>query len=211
MTPGACGPLIPGLREALHALDRVPAGAAWNAAELEGLLDEGSGTRDAAVLVPLVRRGDIHVLLTRRTDGLRQHGGQVSFPGGRIDAGDAGPTEAALREAREEIGLEANDARPLGFLDPLHTITGFRVLPVVAWISPAFQPQPQPGEVAAVFELPLAWLMAPENLLRTAIDIGGRRRHVLEFRRHAAAPTQRIWGATASILFNLRERIAGIA
>lgn len=211
MTPADCEPLLPGLGVALHPLHRVPSGEAWNVDELAGLVETAQGAREAAVLVPLVRRDEVRVLLTRRTDGLRHHGGQVSFPGGRIDPGDDGPVDAALREAGEEIGLPRDDARPVGYLDPLQTITGFRVQPVVAWIAPAFVPRLQPGEVAAVFEVPLAWLMAPENLLRTAIDIAGRRREVLEFRRHDGAPTQRIWGATASILLNLRQRIAGMA
>lgn len=211
MTPAACEALLPGLGGALLPLDRVPAGIAWNVAELAGLMEMGRSAHEAAVLVPLVRRDEVRVLLTRRTDGLRHHGGQVSFPGGRIDPGDGGPVDAALREAREEIGLPRDAAWPVGYLDPLQTITGFRVQPVVAWIAPGFVPRLQPGEVAAVFEVPLAWLMAPENLLRSAIDIAGRRREVLEFRRHDAAPTQRIWGATASILFNLRQRVAGMA
>jgi 8-oxo-dGTP pyrophosphatase MutT (NUDIX family) len=114
----------------------------------------------------------------------------------------------SLREAREEIGLAAAQAQLLGFLDPLATITGFRVLPVVARIAPEFVGVPEPGEVAEIFEVPLDWLLAPENLKHLDIDFRGRRRHVLEFRRHADAAEQRIWGATASILYNLRERIA---
>jgi hypothetical protein len=98
-------------------------------------------------------------------------------------------------------------AQPLGYLDPLATITGFRVLPVVARIDPAFVAVPDPAEVSEVFEVPLEWLMATDNLRHVAMDYRGRIRHVLEFRRAPAAPTQRIWGATASILLNLRERL----
>lgn len=213
------------LQAALHPLDTAPVGPGWNQDELDGLLLAGAALVDAAVLVPLVQRvgredsGSINidpdrthlaVLLTRRTDALRHHAGQVSFPGGRIDAGDAGPIDAALREAHEEIGLSPAHVQLLGYLDPLATVTGYRVLPVVARIPADFVPQPEPSEVAEVFEVPLQWLMAPENLARIAIEFGGRARHVLEFRRHDSNPEQRIWGVTASILFNLRERLAEV-
>jgi 8-oxo-dGTP pyrophosphatase MutT (NUDIX family) len=213
------------LQAALHPLDAAPAGRGWNQDELDGLLPADTALVDAAVLVPLVQRAalddtdaaDPHfdstslaVVLTRRTDDLRHHAGQVSFPGGRVDANDAGPVDAALREAHEEIGLPPAQAQLLGYLDPLATVTGFRVLPVVARIPADFVPRPEPSEVAEVFEVPLAWLMAPENLARIAIEFGGRARHVLEFRRHDASPGQRIWGVTASILFNLRERLAEV-
>lgn len=208
------------LQTALHPLDAAPVGRGWNQDELDGLLPADSALVDAAVLVPLVQRAafdrrdsdgtHLSVLLTRRTDALRHHAGQVSFPGGRIDSGDAGPIDAALREAHEEIGLPPTHARLLGYLDPLATVTGYRVLPVVARIPADFVPHPEPSEVAEVFEVPLAWLMAPENLARIAIEFGGRARHVLEFRRHDSNPEQRIWGVTASILFNLRERLAEV-
>jgi 8-oxo-dGTP pyrophosphatase MutT (NUDIX family) len=208
------------LQTALHPLDAAPVGPGWNQDDLDGLLPADAALVDAAVLVPLVQRATfdgtdadgthLAVLLTRRTDALRHHAGQVSFPGGRIDAGDASPVDAALREAHEEIGLAPAQARLLGYLDPLATVTGFRVLPVVARIPADFVPQPEPGEVAEVFEMPLQWLMAPENLARIAIEFGGRARHVLEFRRHDSHPQQRIWGVTASILFNLRERLAEV-
>jgi 8-oxo-dGTP pyrophosphatase MutT (NUDIX family) len=213
------------LRAALHPLDAAPVGPGWNQDELDGLLPADAALVDAAVLVPLVRRAafdgahsndtdssgtHLAVLLTRRTDALRHHAGQVSFPGGRVDAIDAGPVDAALREAQEEIGLAPAHAQLLGYLDPLATVTGYRVLPVVARIPADFVPQPEPSEVAEVFEVPLQWLMAPENLARIAIEFGGRARHVLEFRRHDSNPEQRIWGVTASILFNLRERLAEV-
>lgn len=195
------------LQAALGPLSAVPAGPAWNLDELSDLLPAHAALADAAVLVPLVGEGETSVILTRRHDGLRQHGGQVSFPGGRVDPGDAGPLAAALREADEEIGLRPADARVLGYLDPLATVSGFRVLPVVARVPAGFEPRPRPGEVAEVFSLPLAWLMAPENLDRIVINYLGRKRHVLEYHRHDAAPGQRVWGATASILYNLRQRL----
>ena len=154
------------------------------------------------------------VLLTRRTDALRHHAGQVSFPGGRIEAGDADAIAAALRESREEIGLLSAQAAPLGFLDPLCTITGFRVSSLVAMVDAEFVARPDPGEVAEVFEVPLDYILDPANLATLEITTvagrpipGGRPRRVLEF-VDRGNPKNRIWGATASILFNLRERIA---
>lgn len=196
------------LRKALHPLDVLPAGSGWNSEELGDLLPRDAVSVEAAVLVGLVPRpAGLAVVLTRRTEALRQHAGQVSFPGGRIEADDADPVAAALREAQEEIGLSPPQATPWGYLDPLSTITGYRVLPVVAGIDPAFVAQPDPDEVAEVFEVPLDYLMAPANLARIDIEYRGRPRHVLEYRSYPHAPEQRIWGATASILFNLRQRL----
>ena len=196
------------LHTALHPLAAMPTGEGWNHEELADLLPLQHIIAQAAVLVPLVPRdAGLQVLLTRRTDALRQHAGQVSFPGGRIEHDDADPVAAALREASEEVGLAPAQAWPLGYLDPLATVTGFRVLPVVARIDPAFVAVPDPAEVSDVFEVPLDWLMATDNVQHVAMDYRGRTRNVLEFRRAPAAPTQRIWGATASILLNLRERL----
>ncbi|KRA21169.1 DNA mismatch repair protein MutT [Lysobacter sp. Root983] len=197
----------PRLREALYPLAREPAGDAWNLDELHGLLPEAEPAR-AAVLVGLVPRADgTRVLLTRRTDALRQHGGQVSFPGGRIETADADAVAAAIRETGEEIGLAPAQIAPLGYLDPLATITGFRVLPVVATIDRDYVARPDPNEVADVFEVSLAYLMDPANLTTHTLDYRGRARQVLEFRY----PDQRIWGATASMLLNLRQRLEAIA
>lgn len=199
---------LPGLRGALHPLGAMPSGVPWNYDELADLLGDAPAV-DAAVLVGLVPRDSgLQVLLTRRTDSLRHHAGQVSFPGGRIEADDRDVVSAALREAQEEIGLALELATPLGFLDPLITITGFRVLPVVARIDPRFVAVPDPGEVAEVFEVDLDFLMHPDNLEHVDIEYRGRSRHVLQFRSPPQAPEQRIWGVTASILFNLRERLA---
>ena len=204
-------PAISQLRAALHPLDAVPGDAGWNYEELSDLV-AGRNTPSvaAAVLVGLIPRDTgIQVLLTRRNDAMRHHAGQVSFPGGRIEADDAGPAAAAIREAQEELGIRADQVMPLGFLDPLATITGFRVLPLVATISPDYVARPDPREVAEVFEVPLAYLLTPENLKRIEVDAGGRPRSVLEFVDRGMSG-QRIWGATASILFNLRERLRSV-
>jgi len=199
------------VQRALHRLDAVPVGPAWNRDELAGC-PVASRLREAAVLVGLVRRPEaLQVLLTRRTDRLRQHAGQVSFPGGTVDPGDAGALAAALREAEEEIGLPRALVHPLGWLDPLDTATGYRVLPVVAQLDPDFVPVPQPAEVADVFEVDLGFLLDPAHLRRNGWKIGGQVRHFLEFAEYPGAPGQRIWGVTASIMFNLRQRLERLA
>lgn len=195
------------LAAALYPLTAPPAGPGWNHAELIDLLPSPASLVDAAVLVGLVLRAKgPQVLLTRRTDSLRNHAGQVSFPGGRVENSDHDAIAAALRETHEEVGIARRQVSPLGFLDPLATITGFRVLPVVALIASDYVARPDPAEVADVFEVPLAFLLDPANLATHVLDHRGKPRHVLEFRY----PAQRIWGATASILLNLRERLAGI-
>ena len=201
------GPPLERIARALHPLGAEPAGPEWNLDELDGLLDAVPPV-DAAVLLGLVPRPDaLRVLLTRRNDGLRQHGGQVSLPGGRVDPGDSDAVAAALREAREEIGLPARQAQPLGFLDPVRTITGYRVLPVVARLAPDFVAAPDPAEVAAVFEVPLPFLLGHDHLRELQIEFGGRPRRVLEYLPYPGAPGQRIWGVTATILDNLRRRL----
>ena len=196
------------LRATLHPLDAPPDGPGWNHRELEGLLPQAP-LREAAVLVGLVGRDSgWQLLLTRRTDALRHHAGQVSFPGGRIEPDDADAIAAALRESHEEIGLDAAQVSPVGFLDPLCTITGFRVLPLVAVVDAEYMPRPDPSEVAEVFEVPLDYVLDPRNLgFRDIIaPQDGRPRRVLEFVERGE-PRQRIWGATASILLNLRDRM----
>lgn len=198
------------IARALHPLDAEPAGPEWNLAELDGLL-EAMPPLDAAVLLGLVPRDDgLRVLLTRRNDGLRLHAGQVSLPGGRIDPEDDGVLQAALREAREEIGLAPAQATPLGYLDPVRTVTGYRVVPLVARLDPAFVARPDPGEVAAVFEVALDFLLAREHLRELSIQFAGQPRRVLEYAPYQGAPGQRIWGVTASILFNLRQRLEAL-
>jgi 8-oxo-dGTP pyrophosphatase MutT (NUDIX family) len=193
------------LSRALHPPSSPPIGQGWNHADIAELLPEG-GQRlhAAAVLVGLVDRGEgEQVLLTRRTEGLRHHGGQISFPGGRIEHGDADPVAAALREAGEEIGLLPSQARVLGYLDPFTTITAFHVYPVVAQVAADFLPRRDPSEVDEVFEVPLSFLLEPGNARRVELEFRGARRSVLEFRYR----DWRVWGATAAMLVNLRERL----
>jgi len=199
-------PRLEAVRGALLPLATAPNGPGWNLDELAGLLPDGP-PREAAVLVGVVPRGDgLQILLTRRTDHLRHHAGQVSFPGGRIEPDDVDPVAAAIRETGEEVGILPAQLAPLGYLDPLATITGFRVLPVVAQVDPAYRPHPDPREVAEVFEVPLVDLLEPANLVQRVIEVRGRPRTVMEF-VNPISPERRIWGATASILHNLRQRL----
>ncbi|EKQ63086.1 coenzyme A pyrophosphatase [Xanthomonas campestris pv. leeana] len=195
------------LRRALYPLDTAPAGPGWNHAELIDLTD-GDASAEAAVLCGLVpREQGTTVLLTRRTDSLRHHAGQVSFPGGRMEPSDADAAAAALRESCEEIALGAQQVHAIGYLDPFLTVSGFRVTPVVAVIAPGFVAVPQPDEVADVFEVPLGYLMDPNNLRSVELEFRGRPRRVLEY----DWPAHRIWGATAAILLNLRRRLEQVA
>jgi 8-oxo-dGTP pyrophosphatase MutT (NUDIX family) len=156
--------------------------------------------RPAAVLVPLVpREGGLHMLLTQRQPHLRRHGGQVAFPGGRMDETDSGPIAAALRETEEETGILPGFVEPLGFLDTYLTSTNYRVMPVVGLLRPGFTVTPQQEEVADVFEVPLAFLMNPQHHERHSRAWQGRQRH------YYAMPWQGryIWGATAGMIRNL--------
>jgi 8-oxo-dGTP pyrophosphatase MutT (NUDIX family) len=154
----------------------------------------------AAVLVPLVNRADgLSVLFTRRSADLPDHGGQISFPGGRIEPGDADAGAAALREAEEEVGLPSARVTLLGRLADYETVTGYRVTPVVGWIEPPFEIKVEPVEVAAVFEVPLAFLLEPANQQRHFRMVGDVRRdyYAIPYGEHY------IWGATAAMLLIL--------
>ncbi|MEE9210648.1 MAG: CoA pyrophosphatase [Kiloniellales bacterium] len=156
----------------------------------------------AAVLVPIVERApELTLLLTRRTDHLDDHAGQNSFPGGRIETSDQGPEAAALREAEEETGLPPARVRLIGRLDTYVTRTGFEMIPVVGLVTPPFPIKPDSFEVAEVFEVPLAFFLAPENRERHSRVFEGKTRqfYAFPYRRHY------IWGATAGILVNLVE------
>ena len=154
----------------------------------------------AAVLVPLVNRPQgVTVLLTQRTSHLHDHAGQISFPGGRVDQGDADRISTALREAAEETGIPGAAVEIIGVLPEWDIPTGFRVTPVVGWIEPPFDLAPDPFEVADVFEVPLAFFLDPANHERHSDEINGRRRNFY------AMPYQgrNIWGATAGMLHTL--------
>ena len=159
------------------------------------------GRTVAAVLVPLLAiEGEPSILFTRRAVGLPHHQGQVAFPGGRHHPGeDADLAATALREAQEEIGLAQERAELLGRLPEYVTVTGYRVTPVVALVSPPLDLRPDPFEVAEIFEVPLAFLLDPANHLRnTVLQEGKRRRYyAMPFREYY------IWGATAGMLMNL--------
>lgn len=164
---------------------------------------------DAAVLVPLVLHEDgPSVLLTQRTAHLPTHAGQIAFPGGKVDAGDRSVSAAALREAHEEVGLHPRHVEVIGQLPVYVTGSGFHVTPVVALVEPPFSIAPNPGEVDAVFEVPLAFLMDPANHRRHAFEWQGSHRQwfsmpYLEMRPGVADPVERfIWGATAGMLRN---------
>jgi 8-oxo-dGTP pyrophosphatase MutT (NUDIX family) len=160
----------------------------------------------AAVLVPLVERETgLTILLTRRSDSLRSHTGQVAFPGGRSEPGER-PWETALREAHEEIGLEADFVTLAGLASDYRTISSFDITPVVAFVRPGFTLTPSPAEVADIFETPFDFVMDLMNHQRRYRDLDdGRRRHFY------AIPfgEQLIWGATAAMLRQLRERLYG--
>jgi 8-oxo-dGTP pyrophosphatase MutT (NUDIX family) len=158
--------------------------------------------KPAAVLVPIVARQDIAtILLTLRRSDMRRHPGQIAFPGGRIDPGDPHPLAAALREAQEEIALPASAVTPLGYLDPYQTGTGYRVVPVVALVSPPFELALCEAEVDDAFETPLDFLMNPANHQIITRDADGRRFYAMP---HG---DRYIWGATAGMLRNLYERL----
>jgi len=161
--------------------------------------------KPAAVLVPLVWHPQaLHVLLTRRSAGLARHAGQIAFPGGRVDLEDADLVACALRETEEEIGLSRQRIRILGALDPYLTATGYVVAPIVGLVTPGFDLKLDAGEVAASFEVPLDFVLDEGNHRLDSGIIQGRERRwwSIPYGEHY------IWGATAGMLRNLRERIA---
>lgn len=161
----------------------------------------------AAVLFPIVLRGAGEtgptVLLTRRTEHLKDHPGQISFPGGRVEVGDHSPAHTALRETEEEIGLSSEVIEIIGYLPDYLTVTGFRVTPVVALVTPPFVLRPDAVEVAEIFEVPLAFLMDTANHQKHSTYFRGRDRTYL------AMPYKDyfIWGATAGIIASLAHRL----
>ncbi|HEX3708724.1 MAG TPA: CoA pyrophosphatase [Pseudolabrys sp.] len=159
--------------------------------------------RPAAVLVGIVDHPEPTILLTQRAQHLPDHPGQVSFPGGKIEASDESPRAAALRETDEEIGLARDAVEPLGYLDLYMTTLGYRIVPVVARVKPGFALTLNTAEVDATFEVPLAFLMDQANVQRHSRDWQGMTRHyyAITFGEHY------IWGVTAGILRNLYDRI----
>jgi 8-oxo-dGTP pyrophosphatase MutT (NUDIX family) len=162
--------------------------------------------RAASVLIPIVARpAEPTVLFTQRTAHLKNHSGQISFPGGRAEESDAGPEQTALRETWEEVGLPAGRIELLGRLSEYHTRTGYFITPIVGIVQPPFELAPDANEVAEVFEVPLAFLMDPLNQQRHSREFQG------EERQFFAIPYEGryIWGATAGMLVNLSRHLAG--
>lgn len=168
----------------------------------------GRRLKDAAVLVPLIDHpGAARLLLTQRTEHLSAHAGQVAFPGGKIDAGDADAVAAALREAEEEIGLDPAHVHPVGCLPPYASGSGYRIVPVVALVRPGLSYVPNPHEVADVFEVPLAFLMTAANHRIGSRVWNGRTGYFYEM----PYGERYIWGVTAGIIRQIWERTYGAA
>ena len=192
---------------AMPLVDRIAAALAIARPEglLAGDLAEGSESplRQAAVLVAITDRTEPGLVLTVRHESLRDHGGQIAFPGGRIDEGEDA-VAAALREAWEELALDPARVRVIGAADHYRTITGFGVTPIVALVSPDLALTPNPAEVADWFEVPLAFALDPANHVSREAVSQGRVRHYYEIMWEE----RRIWGATAAMLVNLSRRLA---
>lgn len=168
----------------------------------DAVLEPVSGLTPAAVLVAITDRAEPGVILTRRTETLRRHAGQVAFPGGRIDPGEDAIT-AALREAEEEIALPREQVALVGPADRYVTVTGFQVTPVIGVVPPDLPLTPSVAEVADWFEVPLAFLLDPANHAEREVDWQGRRRRYYEILWNE----RRIWGATAAMIVNLARRL----
>jgi 8-oxo-dGTP pyrophosphatase MutT (NUDIX family) len=190
------------------ALTDLTANAIRGDLDLDPTLWERAGvtaTRPAAVLIPVIERAEPMILLTQRTAELPNHPGQIAFPGGKIDTTDTDPLAAALRETKEEIGLDPQFIEPIGYLDLYLTFSGFRILPAVARVTPDYSLALNAGEVAEAFEVPLTFLMTPANHQFLTRDWKGIER------QYYAMPYQQryIWGVTAGILRNMYDRIYG--
>ena len=189
-------------------LDRLRAALLRQPASAEPVIETGAEPHAlvaASVLFPIVlREGGPTVLLTQRTEHLRDHAGQISFPGGRVEADDPSPEYTALREAKEEIGLAPRHVEIAGFLPEYRTVTGYRITPVVGFLAPPFALRPDSSEVAEVFEVPLAFLLDPANHQRRSREYQGKTRYFF------AMPYGRyyIWGATAGIIVSLVRAMA---
>jgi len=164
------------------------------------------GNTRAAVLLPIVARPEPMLLFTHRAPGLARHGGQVAFPGGRVEATDPSPLETALRETAEETGIAPAQVTMAGYLSRYRTGTGFDIQPVVGVLPPGLLLTPDPAEVAAIFEVPLAFFRDAGNRRRESLEWNGQRRSFYIFRHDA----HDIWGATAAIIVDLVARIDGM-
>ncbi len=193
------------IRRCLHSTHQVETITGDHA--VAGMAREERALTPAAVLVPLVERSEGYtVLLTQRTAHLEHHAGQISFPGGRAEDGDASPVETALREAEEEIGLQRRHVVEIaGFLDLYQTVTGFLVTPVVGFVTPPFDLKLDAFEVAEAFEVPLAFILDPRNHESRSMFYKGQQR------RYYVVPYESrfIWGATAAMLVNFARRLTG--
>jgi 8-oxo-dGTP pyrophosphatase MutT (NUDIX family) len=171
-----------------------------------GFVYDGGAYRDAAVLIPVVaREPEVSLILTERTTHLSAHAGQIAFPGGKIDPTDAGPAAAAIREAYEEIGLPPGLIEPVGFLKAYYTRTGYRIVPVLGRVDPRHSLTINPNEVQSAFEVPLAFLMDPQNHHQGSREFRGTVRHFYEMPYEG----RYIWGITAGIIRGLYERVFG--
>jgi 8-oxo-dGTP pyrophosphatase MutT (NUDIX family) len=195
------------LRDRLDPVDGDDLPAARGDGDLNGSSSpSGRELRPAAVLAPLILHdGPARLLLTERAAHLNNHGGQISFPGGRIEASDASSSAAALREVEEEIGIGAAHVELIGRFDAYETVTGFQVTPFVGVLKPGFAIRPDANEVADVFDTPFDFLMDPANHQHQSRVWNGKRRY------YYAMPWQDryIWGATAGMLKALYDRLYG--
>ena len=170
-----------------------------------GEIAEDAVLKHAAVLVPMVARtGQVNLLFTQRTSHLAAHAGQISFPGGRVEADDAGREDTALRETEEEIGLARRHVQVLGVLPDYSLATGFHITPVVGWIQAPFETRPDPYEVADIFEIPLEHFLDVARYQRHEYHFNGRHRH------YVAIPYEGryIWGATAGMLLSFARMLS---
>lgn len=195
--------LIERIREALGVeVEATTLRGDWDF--LDGTARQASDFTPAAVLIPIILHREPTVMLTRRTDTLRRHAGQVAFPGGRADPEDDGPIHTALREAHEEVALPPHEVQVIGTIDRYETGTGYSITPVVGLVRPDVPLVACEAEVAAVFEVPLAHLLDPSNHQLLSGEWRGRQRsyYAIDWEAH------HIWGATAGIIVNLARRLA---